>query len=307
MPEDITERSGILANKSLQAMGQQRAIFGTTTTDQRQRIVEKGVADRYLQAMGEQWTIVGTATVGQVEPIATIHATGAPLTILDITPIFDLNRGDRYTIADSSTVVTFQGSLRLDLLKWFQESNLYDKRTPGTLDLVQDPNLHADFKAAWENEDYINVEADYFGLDLSEATEAVPEAIVQNWQLLAISGLSEQAYVSLLNLARKERGWRGEGSCPLDYRSLANFLHFWLRVSGEAVEPEFVLLPNGNLQAEWYRDDNHLAELEFQEENKCLFGLFDGESVLEGIDGVGALLALFEARNFRPLNWSYGD
>ncbi len=141
----------------------------------------------------------------------------------------------------------------------------------------------------------------------SKPTEAVPEAIVQNWQFLANADLSEKGYLFLLRLAKKEPGWRGQSSRPLDYRSLANFLRFWRSVREHAVEPEFVLVPSGNLQAEWYKDDDQFVELEFQQDNRCLFGLFDGESVLEGAADVQELLAFLSVLNFEPLKWSYGE
>lgn len=138
-------------------------------------------------------------------------------------------------------------------------------------------------------------------------TEAIPQTIVKNWQSLAKSCLNEQTYLYILRLARKESGWRGLGSLPLDDRSLGNFLRFWDGVREQVVEPEFVLVPNGNIQVEWYKNDSHFVELEFRPDNKILFGLFDGDTVFEGTASAKDVIALLSSRDLEPLKWSYGD
>jgi hypothetical protein len=137
-------------------------------------------------------------------------------------------------------------------------------------------------------------------------TESIPESIIQNWQLLATSGLSEESYLSLLRLARKSPGWRGDGSRSLDYKSLENFLQFWKSVREKSVEPEFGLVPNGNLRVEWYKDNRHFVELEFRADDDCIFGIFDGKSVFEGRASVKNIIEVLATRDFGPLKWSYG-
>jgi len=135
------------------------------------------------------------------------------------------------------------------------------------------------------------------------STEVVPDAIFQNWQALANAKLSEKSYLFLFHLARKSWGWRGAGSHPLRSGSLANFLAFWSKAREESVEPDFVLTPNGNLQAEWYKDNSHFVELEFQSDHQILFGLFDGKSVIEGREKAAEVNAMLGIKDFRPLKW----
>jgi len=146
------------------------------------------------------------------------------------------------------------------------------------------------------------------GVPLSEprhVTSAVPETIMGNWQLLAQAGLTTKTYAYIFKLASKNDGWRGHGSRPMNAQSLAAFLQLWNQIAEFAQEPEFVLMPNGNLQIEWYRDDNHFVELEFQPNNKIIFGMFDGETVIEGVAHVKEIVPLLQQRNFNPLKRPY--
>jgi len=113
---------------------------------------------------------------------------------------------------------------------------------------------------------------------------AVPDVISFNWQDLAVSGLSHKMYQCLLALASYEEGWNGPGSRGMNASSLSTFLRFWKQVREHSVEPELVLTPQGNLQAEWSKDGGHYLEIDFRGENeKALFGLFDGrKAVIEG-------------------------
>jgi len=136
-------------------------------------------------------------------------------------------------------------------------------------------------------------------------TEAIPDAILQNWQVLANAKLSEPAYLFVSHLAGEPLGWRGPDSRPLRSGSLANFLMFWSAVRERAIEPDFVLTPDGNLQAEWYKDNNHFVELEFQPGHQLLFGLFNGESVIEGCAKTSEVTAMLAIQDFKPLKWSF--
>lgn len=135
-------------------------------------------------------------------------------------------------------------------------------------------------------------------------SNVVPDTIRENWQALANSGLSDRSYLQLLKLAKKEHGWRGLGTRSLDGRSLGQFLSFWAKVRSHALEPEFVLLPNGNLQVEWYRDDHHFTELEFRSDGSVFFGFFDASSEIEGSARLVEIQPLIEARRYRYLRWS---
>ena len=136
------------------------------------------------------------------------------------------------------------------------------------------------------------------------SSSVIPDAIRANWQALATSGLSERAYLYLLKLAKKEAGWREPGTRPLEGRSLGEFLKFWVNVRSDASEPEFSLLPNGNLQVEWYCDDRHFTELEFRSNGLVLFGFFDGSSEIEGLANLDELKPLIASRDYRYLKWS---
>ena len=135
-------------------------------------------------------------------------------------------------------------------------------------------------------------------------SNVVPDTIRENWQALANSCLSDRSYLHLLKLAKKEHGWRGLGTRSLDGRSLGQFLSFWTNARSHAIEPEFALLPNGNLQAEWYRDDHHFTELEFRSDGLVFFAFFDGSSEIEGLARLTEIQPLIEARDYRYLRWS---
>lgn len=136
-------------------------------------------------------------------------------------------------------------------------------------------------------------------------TGVAPESIINNWQLLATSNFSEQSYLFILKLARKKEGWRGPGSRPLNASSLSNLLKFWNKISAHATEPEFALAPDGNIQAEWYKDERHFIEIKFTPLNMISFGLFYGDKVLEGIAAPNDIIAILSSHAFKPLQWSY--
>jgi hypothetical protein len=142
-------------------------------------------------------------------------------------------------------------------------------------------------------------------IEQRNVTSAVPETIIRNWQLLAQAGLTTKTYSYIFKLASKNVGWRGHGSCPMNAQSLAAFLQLWNQIVEFAQEPEFVLMPNGNLQIEWYKDNYHFVELEFQPDNKIIFGIFDGETVIEGVAAVEEIVPLLQQRNFKPVKRPY--
>jgi hypothetical protein len=79
----------------------------------------------------------------------------------------------------------------------------------------------------------------------------LPIAIASNWSRIALSRIGAPLYARLMNLAKREPGWRGPGSRSLDAASLRVFLEFWKLIRHSAVEPQVVLGPNGHIQAVW--------------------------------------------------------
>lgn len=139
-----------------------------------------------------------------------------------------------------------------------------------------------------------------------DSTSVVPQSISANWMLLAKSGLSEPAYKAILRLGSKPLGWNGPGSFPLDARSLTNFLNFWIQVRNVATEPDLVLTPKGNIQAEWFKSPRQFLEIDFRSENEpSFFGLFDNrEVVLEGSAPASEIMQIvLHHRNGMALTW----
>jgi hypothetical protein len=139
----------------------------------------------------------------------------------------------------------------------------------------------------------------------TRCTDTVPGAIRTNWQQLARARLTVKTYRYLLKLASKDHGWRGEGSLPMNPRSLTTFLHLWNLVNQDLPEPEFVLMPNGNLQAEWYKDDHHFIELEFQPGDNIIFGIFDGQTIMEGVTNIKEVVQLLNRPSFKRSKTAY--
>lgn len=136
------------------------------------------------------------------------------------------------------------------------------------------------------------------------STEALPPALEDNWIALALSGLSERAYERIQILARKPEGWRGSSSKPLRSDSLGDFLTFWNIVRPYAKEPEFALTPRGHIQAEWHKSWKRHLELEFVGNGRVFYGLFDKNSVHEGVGGLEELCGILQSRGSKPLRWT---
>lgn len=134
-------------------------------------------------------------------------------------------------------------------------------------------------------------------------TNIVPAAIMRNWLMLANSGLSDVTYTRLLRLAQQSEKPAWISTRKMSAESLASFLKFWMIVRHTAVEPDLVLLPNGNVQAEWYRDEKHNLDLEFLVGDSCIFGLFDGRNVAEGAESIASIESLLRAKDFAPVRW----
>lgn len=134
-------------------------------------------------------------------------------------------------------------------------------------------------------------------------SDTLPIAIASNWSRLALSGIGAPLYARLMNLAKREPGWRGPGSRQLDAGSLRVFLEFWKLIRNSAVEPQLVLGPSGHIQAIWQRNSRRSLDLEFAATGAIYFGLFDGQSIQEGVDTVDQLANVLLNRTSEPLKW----
>jgi len=137
----------------------------------------------------------------------------------------------------------------------------------------------------------------------TQDAEAMPRALSENWSRLAISKLSSWGFERLLRLAAKEDGWRGPGSKALMSEPVRAFLDFWIEMRDHASEPDLALTARGTLLAEWYRNSQRHLDIEFVSRKKLLFGLFDGQSVYEGIDSLRAVVLWLANHQSKPLRW----
>lgn len=119
-----------------------------------------------------------------------------------------------------------------------------------------------------------------------ELPSTIPDAVGNNWVLLAKSNLSRETYGRILHLAQEAAS---PGRVALRPGSLRTFLSFWDTVSILAPEPEVTLARNGNLVAEWHKRWNRHLDVEFKEDGMVLYGLFTGKIVNEGRDTVDSL------------------
>jgi hypothetical protein len=104
------------------------------------------------------------------------------------------------------------------------------------------------------------------GDEMRSAADTTPLSIALNWTRLTRAELSDKAYSKLFSIAARSEGWRGPGSRALSSASLSVFLKFWSDVSREAAEPQFALMPNGHLCAEWFKNDRRHLDLEFADD-----------------------------------------
>jgi len=135
-------------------------------------------------------------------------------------------------------------------------------------------------------------------------TNVIPYAVKANWQSLARSGLSEEGFSYIRRLSNKPDGWRGEGSRAMSSESLERFLQFWHNAKLAAKEPEFSLLPNGNLQAEWYKNSRRFLEIEFKPSDRVLIGFVNGEEMLHGRYDIKGTVDLLLRHPDKPLKWA---
>jgi len=134
-------------------------------------------------------------------------------------------------------------------------------------------------------------------------TEALPAAIHANWYAILVADVSVEIYNQVVRIARLEAGWAGPYSQALNSQSLRHFLRFWENVSEIAVDPELVMTTRGHLHAEWHKNRKRHLDIEFCDDGKVFYGLFDGTSIHEGIDRVGEVVAFLRGRRNNPLDW----
>jgi hypothetical protein len=130
-----------------------------------------------------------------------------------------------------------------------------------------------------------------------------PAAISINLTRLSRAGLTTDAYSRLFKIAMRTESWRGQGSRALYSASLLGFLNFWSLICEKAVEPEFTLLPNGHLGAEWYKNSHRHVDMEFVDDQVVYFGLFSGATEIEGKADARVIGQLLLAHPDRPLRW----
>jgi hypothetical protein len=131
----------------------------------------------------------------------------------------------------------------------------------------------------------------------------LPASLRENWFLLAKSKLSVPSYQRLLHLASKPDGWYGSGSVRLSSKSLRNFLKFWALIQADNREPFISITRDGNLYAEWHKSWKRHLDIEFREDGRGFFGLFDGSEVWEGIGELRDLARALRQRRVSPFRW----
>jgi hypothetical protein len=131
----------------------------------------------------------------------------------------------------------------------------------------------------------------------------MPSAIVGNWTRLCRANLSGGLYSRIMQIARRQDGWRGVGSKELTPGALKAWLDFWIAVQDNAVEPGLALTARGTLQTEWFRNSRRHLDLEFVSKERIFFGFFNGGAIYEGVDTGGALVPWLGGHHARPLQW----
>ena len=135
----------------------------------------------------------------------------------------------------------------------------------------------------------------------------MPPAVAACWFLLSQSRLSEDTFNYLVSAASNRVTRVAEGLRPLNARSLATFLHFWIAVRIQAAEPEIAISPKGNIQVEWTKDEDDFLVLEFQPTGEIMFSLWQDGYPTEGMKSANRaqeLVNMLDAMDENPLSWS---
>jgi hypothetical protein len=131
----------------------------------------------------------------------------------------------------------------------------------------------------------------------------MPQVIESNWTRLFRANLSSTLYSRIMQIARRQDGWRGQGSKGLTPEALKTWLDFWTAVNDIASEPALALTARGTLQAEWFRNSRSHLDLEFVSKDRIFFGLIDGHAAYEGVDTSKALVSWLAQHHAQPLQW----
>ena len=147
----------------------------------------------------------------------------------------------------------------------------------------------------------------YYPAQRITQSNVIPLAVAVCWSLLYQSRLREETRNLLVSTASSRVTRSAEGLGPLDATSLATFLHFWTAVRIEATDPEIVVSPKGNIQAEWTKDEDNFLVLEFQPDGEILFSLWQDGYPTEGVKSARRaqeLVNMLGAMDENPLSWS---
>jgi hypothetical protein len=126
----------------------------------------------------------------------------------------------------------------------------------------------------------------------ASGTQSMPPALEANWHEINAAQFSVSFRARLARLAGLPDGWNAGSGKKLSVASLSLFLSFWTKMPARADEPETTLVPNGHLQAEWYKSTKQFLKIEFCDEEFLIYGLINGKRVHEGRATVKELLGL---------------
>ena len=169
---------------------------------------------------------------------------------------------------------------------YFNETvkNLTEKNLSGSLNLWSSTEL-SNFLAS-ENHSLVDPWFEWLSASTAqwEVHETVtdittsPFPISSNIQLLEECNFSDETRRRIEYLAYLPEGWHGGEGHSLNPMSLRNYLNFWLDIKKDAIEPDLFLCPNGNIQAEWFKNSKRNLSIEFKR-NEALLILIDGKNI----------------------------
>ncbi len=135
-------------------------------------------------------------------------------------------------------------------------------------------------------------------------TEALPAAFASNWTKLKSSQLSPKFYSRLLRLASD-----GFSSKPLQSNerklrpsSLSDFLDFWSKIKGAAVEPDVSLSNDGSISVEWFKSNDQRLDVKFAQD-AVMFGLLNNGKILEGAENKEQVALILLSHGAKPFLW----
>lgn len=148
------------------------------------------------------------------------------------------------------------------------------------------------------------------GIIENESRSAIPNALWANWEGLRRSNLSEEAFETIYAAATDRRTDLPTDPSTVNAVSLENFLDFWDHISVGSAEPEVSVNPKGLIHAEWYADDSNFLIIEFRDDRKLFFSLWDSNLPVEGIQDetrMYELAAMLKVRYVNPFLWGADD